>query len=65
MQTAAAMVRHWLRELAAVMQTYPMGDTIPLLLVQTIQTLGSSVATDANVDDGTVGAQAPAKNAAS
>ena len=61
MQTAAAKVRHLLRELAAVTQTHPMGDTIPLLLEQTIQTLGSSVATDANVDDGTVGGPGPCK----
>ena len=37
------------------------GCTIPLLLEQTIQTLGNSVATDANVDDGTVGGPGPCK----
>ena len=60
-QTSAAMVRHWLRELAAVLQVHSMGDTIPLLLEQTIQTLGTNMESDADVDDGTVGGPGPCK----
>ena len=52
MLTAAAMVRHWLRELAAVLRSQPMGNDIPILLEQTMQVVGTNRANDANQDNG-------------
>ena len=61
MLTAAAMVRHWLRELAAVLRSQPMGNDIPILLEQTLQMVGTNRANDANQDNGTVGGPGPCK----
>ena len=61
MLTAAAMVRHWLRELAAVLRSQPMGDDIPILLEQPLQMVGTNRENDAHQDNGTVGGPGPCK----
>ena len=61
MLTAAAMVRHWLRELAAILREHPMGEAVPLLLEQTIQMVGTNADSDAHLDNGTVGGPGPCK----
>ena len=61
MLTAAAMVRHWLRELAAVLRSQPMGDDIPILLEQALQIVGTNRDSEAHQDNGTVGGPGPCK----
>ena len=62
MLTAAAMVRHWLREMAVIIREHPMGDHVPLLLEQTIQMVGTNAETDTHQDNGgTVGGPGPCK----
>ena len=55
MAPAAAMVRRWLRQLAALLRSHPMGDTIPLLLEETMQVVGTCTEDDRWRDNGTVG----------
>ena len=55
MAPAAAMVRRWLRQVAALLQQQPMGDAIPLLLEETMQAVGTCTEDDRWQDDGTVG----------
>ena len=55
MSPAAAMVRRWLRQLAAVLLVQPMGDTIPLLLEEAMEVVGTCSEDDRWQDDGTVG----------
>ena len=61
MAPAAAMVRRWLRQLAAILQTHPMGDAIPLLLEETMEVVGTCTDDDRWQDDGTVGGPGPCK----
>ena len=55
MAPAAAMVRRWLRQLAALLNSHPMGDTIPLLLEETMQVVGTCTEDDRWRDNGTIG----------
>ena len=55
MAPAAAMVRRWLRQLAALLKSHPMGDAIPLLLEETMQVVGTCTEDDRWRDNGTVG----------
>ena len=61
MSPAAAMVRRWLRQLAAVLLVQPMGDTIPLLLEEAMEVVGTCSDDDRWQDDGTVGGPGPCK----
>ncbi|CAE7933671.1 TOP3B [Symbiodinium necroappetens] len=61
MAPAAAMVRRWLRQLAAILQAHPMGDAIPLLLEETMEMVGTCTDDDRWQDDGTVGGPGPCK----
>ena len=49
---SAAMVRHWLREMAAVLRSQPMGATIPLLLEEAMQEVGLSQREPTTCDSG-------------
>ena len=61
MAPAAAMVRRWLRQLAAVLYSCPMGDAIPLLLEEAMERVGTCSDDDRWQDDGTVGGPGPCK----
>ncbi|CAE7949284.1 LOS, partial [Symbiodinium sp. KB8] len=58
---AAAMIRRWLREFAAILRQQPMGDQVPLLLQQTMEAVGHDQETEDEGDDGTVGLPGPCK----
>ncbi|CAE7440251.1 unnamed protein product [Symbiodinium microadriaticum] len=61
MAPAAAMVRRWLRQLAAVLYTCPMGDAIPLLVEEAMEVVGTCTDDDRWQDDRTVGGPGPCK----
>ena len=57
---AAAMIRRWLREFAAVLRDHPMGNQIPLLLQQAMEAVGHDQEPEEG-DNGTVGGPGPCK----
>ena len=60
MPNSEAMVRHWLRELAALLQQRRVGDNIPLLLEQASQAVGQSRGDPETCENGTI-AEGPVK----
>ena len=55
MPNSAAMVRHWLRELAGLLRQRRVGDAIPLLLEQAAQAVGRSRGGQETCGNGIVG----------
>ena len=58
---AAAMIRRWLREFAAILRNQPMGEQVPLLLQQAMEAVGHDQETEDEGDNGTVGIPGPCK----
>ena len=57
---AAAMIRRWLREIAALLRDHPMGSQVPLLLQQAMEAVGHDQEPEEG-DNGTIGGPGPCK----